>query len=71
MRDAEHGAIFTQSVDGPLHFALRLGIERRGGLVQHKDRCIPDEGPCDSQALPLAPREGHAALADNALVPSL
>ncbi|GIT38530.1 MAG: hypothetical protein Ct9H300mP7_4510 [Verrucomicrobiota bacterium] len=67
VRDAEHVRFFSIG-RWPPALRLRLGIERRGGLVQHKDRCIPDEGPCDSQALSLAPRERHTALA-NACVP--
>ena len=47
MRHTKDCAVFAQLVDGRLHLGLSLGVERGGGLVEHEDRRVADEGPRD------------------------
>ena len=47
---------------------LRLGVEARGGLVEDQDPRVGEDRPRDRDALALAPREPHAALADDRVV---
>ncbi len=53
-----------QPVEGGLDLALALGVEGRGGLVEEQDRRVLQDGARDRDALALAARERHAALAD-------
>ena len=57
MRYTKDCAVFAQLVDGRLHLGLSLGVERGGGLVEHEDRRVADEGPRDGQALTLPTAE--------------
>ena len=54
----------SASIDQP----LRFGVERRGRLVEDQDRRVADDGAGDADALPLAARQRHAALADHGVV---
>ena len=51
-----------------LHQHLRLGVERRGGLVEDQDRRVSQDRARDRQPLPLAARQPLPALADHRLV---
>jgi hypothetical protein len=57
-----------QGLGGFLHLALGLDVERGGGLVQHQDRGVGQEGAGDGHALALAARQLDAALADQGVV---
>ena len=48
---------------------LALGVEARGRLVQEQDARRGQDGACDRHPLALAPRELHAALADDGVEP--
>ena len=64
VRDGDHGLAFHQVAEARLDRGLDLGIERRGGLVQHQDRRVLQDHARDGDALALAAGELHAALAD-------
>ena len=49
-----------------LHELLRLGVERRGRLVENQDRRVLEQRARDRQALALPARQPLAALADDA-----
>ena len=51
-----------------LHQRLAFGVERRGRLVEQQDRRVAQDGAGDRDALALAARQRHAALADLAVV---
>ena len=53
---------------GLLDEPLRLGVERRGRLVEDEDRRVSEDGARNRHPLLLAAREAVAALADNRLV---
>ena len=59
------GKTLERLLDEP--FGLR--VERRGGLVEHEDRRVPQDRPRNRHALPLAAREPVSALADDGVVP--
>ena len=55
---------FISVVEARLDRGLDLGIERGGRLVQHQDRRVLQDHARDGDALALAARKLHAALAD-------
>ena len=63
--DHEYRPPAQQSVHRLLHQPLRLGIERRSGLVEDEDRWIPEQGPCNRQSLPLSAGQSRSPLAEN------
>src|SRR3990172_5690988 len=65
--DDQGRAILHQRLQRRLHMALRVGVQRRSGLVQNQDRCILENCPGDRDALPLATREFDAVFADQGL----
>jgi hypothetical protein len=52
-----------------LHNALRLGVERAGGLVKEQDGRVGDDRACDGNALLLPTRKQEPALANGRVVP--
>ena len=66
--DDQGRPILHESVEGPADDGLVLGIDRRGGLVQHQDRGVPQQGPGDGHPLALASRELDPLLADDGVV---
>jgi len=53
MGDHQCDAVFHQLVQGLLHIALGLGVERRSGLIQNQDGGILVERAGDGQTLAL------------------
>ena len=52
--DDQGGAALHGLVQGALHQALVLGVQRAGGLVEQQDRRLADQGAGDGQPLALA-----------------
>lgn len=69
MRDHQQRTSGDEAGQGPLDVRLRLGIRRRGGLVEDQDRGIGEEGAGDRDPLPLAAGE-LAVLTDHRVVAS-
>ncbi len=69
VRDDERGAVHHQVGQRFLHQQLGLGIEGRGGFVQHQNRRVLQQRPRDRNPLTLTARQALAALADRGLVP--
>ena len=69
VRDGQGGAAGHQVVQRSLQLALRAGVQRRGGLVEHEDRRVHQQGAGHGQSLPLATAEPMAAGTDNGLQP--
>src|SRR2546425_109797 len=65
--DDNGGAAAHQGIERRLPLALRLRIERGGGLVQDQHRCILEQRPGDRESLALAARKPQAVLADQRL----
>jgi hypothetical protein len=68
VRDADHGAVLGEVIDGLLHLGLGLRVERGGGFVEHEDRRVADEGARDGDALALAAAQALAAFAEMRVV---
>ncbi len=68
MGDGDRRAPLDQVVQRLLDLALRLGIDRAGGLVQDQDPRVDQQRAGDRDPLPLAAGEGLAALADQRIV---
>ncbi len=68
MRHHQRGPALHQPVERILHRPLAFGIERRSRFVEQQDRRVLQDRPCDGEALALAARKRHAALADNSLI---
>ena len=68
--DEEGGAVPQQMVDGVLDELLGLGVDGRGGLIQHKDPRVGQHRPGKGDQLLFAGGEAVAALAHVA-VPAL
>ena len=68
VRDANRGATGHELLEGGLHGAFGLGIERAHGLVQHQNRRIFQNGAGDGDTLALAAGKVHAFFADDRLV---
>ena len=64
MRDHERGAVLRDALQRLLHGRLAFGIERAGRLVEQQDRRVAQDGAGERDALALAARQGHAALAE-------
>ena len=62
--DDDGGAPAHQRLERRLHVALRFGIERGGGLVEHQHRRVLQQRARDRQPLALPPGELHPVLAD-------
>ena len=68
MGDHERGAVLHQAVQGQLHEAFALGIERTGGFIQNENGRVFQDGPGNGHPLALAAGELHAALAHQGLI---
>ena len=68
VRDGDDRLVLHQRLQILLDRRLDIGIERRGGLVEHQDRRVLEEDTGDRDALALAARQLHAALADKGVV---
>ena len=68
VRDDDRGAAAHQTAQRRLHLPLRIGVERRGRLVEQQDRRVLQHRARDGDALPLAAREPDAVLADRRVV---
>ena len=66
VRDDERRAVPHQVGERILHQQLRLGVERRGRLVENQDRRVLQQRARDREPLPLPARQPLAALADRA-----
>lgn len=64
MGDDEAGAVLAQGVEGLLDEVLALRVHGGGGFVEQEDGRVFQEGAGHGEALPFAPAESHAALAD-------
>lgn len=51
-------------VEGCLDMTLRLGIQRRGGLIEDQQRRVFEQRPGNRQTLALTAGKQHAVLAD-------
>ena len=67
--DHERGAVLHQLAHRILYVALGLGVERRGGFVEHQDRRVLVERACDGDALALAAGKTDALGADVGVEP--
>src|SRR5918998_5576266 len=66
--DHEGGASFCQGPPALLDGGGGFGVEAGLGLVQNKDRSIPEHGPRDGDALPLPTAQTLAALGEHGVV---
>jgi len=57
-----------RAVERRLHHALALGVQCAGGLVQQEQWWVLEQCPCNGDALALAARQAHAALAQKGVV---
>src|SRR5690606_387573 len=68
VRDDDRRAVLHQPLERLLHGALAFRIERARRLVEQQDRRVLEERAGDRDALALAAREPHAALAEERVV---
>src|SRR6185369_5602094 len=68
MRDDEARSRVHRGFERLLDDGLALRVERARGFVEDEDLRIFQERACDRDALPLASREVHAALAEARVV---
>ena len=64
MRDHENGAVLHEMLEGFLYFALRDGVDARGGFVQNYKWRIFQEDAGDGQALLFALTQADGFLSD-------
>src|SRR5439155_3948282 len=64
MRDDERRRSIVERAQRFLHHRLELGVERAGRLIENQNVRPPQHGARDRNALPLAARQLHAAVAD-------
>ena len=69
MGDEQRRAALAGAHDLPHHLALGERVEVGGGLVEEEEGRVLQQGPCEGEALPLAPRELVALLADPGVEP--
>src|SRR6266545_4047208 len=68
VRDDERRASMAQRPEAVLNECLAFAVEARRGLVEDQHARIGENRARNRDALPLSPREAHAALADNRVV---
>ena len=68
VRDDQRGAPRQELVERRFDQPFGMTIERAGRFVQDQDAWIAQHGARDRDALPLAAREPHAAIADRRVV---
>src|ERR1700730_1399253 len=54
MRDCDDGAAGGESFERMLNLLFRFGIERRGGFIQKKDRCVLQQRASNGETLLLS-----------------
>src|SRR5437764_1492085 len=62
VRDGNHGLAGHQRSEARLNGGFDLAVERGGCLVEHQNRSILEDDPCNRDALALAARELDAPL---------
>ena len=68
MRDHDGRSAGHEILQPDLHKPLILGVERTGRFVEQEKRRVTQDGARDRNALALAARQCHAALADQRVV---
>jgi hypothetical protein len=68
MGDDEGRAPAHDALERRLHEALAFSVEGAGGLIEQQNRRIAQDGASNGEALPLACRQRHAALAETGFV---
>src|SRR5580658_5528908 len=68
VRDRDDGSSFHEAFQSFDHEPLGFGVERCGGLVEDKNRCVANDSASDSDSLPLPSGEGESALAHQGVV---
>ena len=66
--DEDRRAVGHQLPQGVVDGLLGRRVDRRGGVVEHQDARVGEDGPGQGDALALAAREGDAPLADDGVV---
>ena len=61
----QYGPPFHQPVQGIEDHRLVLGIDRRQGLVEHQDWCVPEQRPGDGDALALSAGQPQSPFTDH------
>ena len=69
MGDDERRAVQHQIAERLLHQPLRLGVERRGRLVENEDGRVLEQRPGDGQPLPLPAGQPLPAFANRGAIP--
>ncbi len=64
----QRGAALHEHAQGVVDLLLHLDVDGAGGIVEHQDGRVDEQGPGDGDALALAPRQRVAALADHGVV---
>src|SRR6185503_8334042 len=62
MRDQKDAAAGGEAADVLEQLGLRAGVERGGGLVEHEEAGVAEEGTGERDALPLSAGEVDAAV---------
>ena len=68
MGNHDHGPVFNQIRQCPLHQYFRFRIQVRRGFIQNQNRSVLQQRTGDGDALPLAAAELCAPLADHCVV---
>ena len=66
--DEDRGAVGHERAQRVVDGLLGRGVDGRGGVVEHEDARVGDDGPGQGDALALAARQREAALADDGVV---
>src|SRR5580698_7862065 len=53
VRDGDDGSSLHETLESLDHEPLRFCVERRGRLVEDKNRCVANDGASNSDSLPL------------------
>jgi hypothetical protein len=68
VRDSDHRLALHDAVERGLDRRLHLAVERRGRLVEHKDRRVLQDDARERDPLPLTARELDAALTHHGII---
>src|SRR5687768_8229427 len=68
MRDHERRAAAHELTQAGQQRFFSLRVERGGGLVEDKNRCVLEKGARDRKPLPLSPGKIYAAFAEDSFV---
>ena len=66
--DDQRGAPVHERAQRAVDLELALGVDRAGGVVEHEDARVDEQGAGDGDALALTARQRVAALADDGVV---